>query len=328
MTQRVQQNIDSGFGGQSSAADVMAGINLAGKVAIVTGGYSGIGLETTQALVQAGARVYVPARSPQVALANLAGLGDSVIVDAMDLAELDSVRAYAESVLARESRLHLLINNAGIMTCPESRIGAEWESQFAINHLGHFVLTNKLMPGLLAAEDARVVVLSSSAHHLSDIRWDDVHFNANSYEKWTAYGQSKTANALFALALDMKFGDQGLRALSVHPGIVRTPLQRHLSHEELQAMGWEDAQGGVSELMQSLYKSPSQGCATTLWAATSVHFSDMGGLYCEDCNIANLAGEKPSPFGEVSPHAVSETAALRLWELTEAMLRDANATRH
>jgi NAD(P)-dependent dehydrogenase (short-subunit alcohol dehydrogenase family) len=241
----------------------------------------------------------------------------------MDLADLASVRAFADTVLARESRLDLLINNAGIMTCPEARVGNDWESQFAINHLGHFVLTTKLLPILLAAGSSRVICLSSSAHNMSGIRWHDIHFNNNNYEKWTAYGQSKTANALFALALDMKFSDQGLRAFSVHPGVIRTPLQRHLPHEELQAMGWEDENGEVSERMLAMYKTPSQGCATTLWAATSDQLSDVGGLYCEDCDIANLAGDKPSSFRDVSPHAVNEDEAERLWQVTEAMLADA-----
>lgn len=324
MTQRVQKKIDSGFNGKSEAFEVMEGIDLSGKVAVITGGYSGIGLETTRALLNAGARVYLPVRSLDKAQESLAELAGDFIVDAMDLTDLGSVKNYAESVLARESRLDLLINNAGVMTCPEARVGDNWESQFAINHLGHFVLTTTLLPILLAAETSRVVCLSSSAHNMSDIRWDDIHFNNDNYDKWTAYGQSKTANALFALALDMKFGDQGLQAFSVHPGIIRTPLQRHLPHKELQAMGWEDEHGDVSERMAAVYKSPSQGCATTLWAATNSQFSKAaGGLYCEDCNVANLAGEKPSPVRDVSPHAVSEEGAERLWQLTEAMLSKA-----
>lgn len=322
MSQRIQRKIGSGFNGRSEASEVMKRVDLSGKVAVLTGGYSGIGLETTRALVEAGARVYVPVRSPATAQDNLAGLPD-VTVEAMDLADLASVRAFADTVLARESRLDLLINNAGIMTCPEARVGNDWESQFAINHLGHFVLTTKLLPILLAAESSRVICLSSSAHSISGIRWDDIHFNNNNYEKWAAYGQSKTANALFALALDMKFSDQGLRAFSVHPGVIRTPLQRHLPHEELQAMGWEDENGDVSERMLAMYKTPSQGCATTLWAATSDQLSDVGGLYCEDCDIANLAGDKPSSFRDVSPHAVSEEEAERLWQVTEAMLAEA-----
>ncbi|NIB41512.1 SDR family NAD(P)-dependent oxidoreductase [Pseudomaricurvus alkylphenolicus] len=322
MSQRTQRKMNSGFGAQSHASEVMEGVDLSGKVAVVTGGYSGIGLETTRALVEAGARVYVPARSMASARDNLADL-QGVILESMDLADLASVRGFAEKVLSRESRLDLLINNAGVMTCPEARVGNGWESQFAINHLGHFVLTTTLLPILLAAQKSRVIVLSSSAHHMSDIRWHDIHFDHDDYEKWSAYGQSKTANALFALALDMKFGDQGLRAFSVHPGIIRTPLQRHLPHEELRAMGWEDESGGVSELMQAVYKSPSQGCATTLWAATSTQLNDIGGLYCEDCDVANLVLDNPSPIGDVSPHAVNEQGAERLWQLTEAMLAEA-----
>jgi NAD(P)-dependent dehydrogenase (short-subunit alcohol dehydrogenase family) len=320
MNERVQKKIGTGFDGHSTARDVMAGVNLAGKVAVVTGGYSGIGLETTRALVDAGATVYLPARSPDSAKDKLTDL-PQVRLGEMDLADLDSVRAYANFLLAREPRIDLLINNAGIMTCPETRVGDNWESQFAINHLGHFVLTNTLLPNLLAAPASRVVCLSSSAHHMSGIRWDDIHFTRGDYEKWTAYGQSKTANALFALALDAKYADQGLRAFSVHPGIIRTPLQRHLSQGELHAMGWEDEDGEVSERMLAVYKTPSQGCATTLWAAISEQLSGRGGLYCEDCDVAELAGEKPSPIRDVSPHAVNEGDAERLWRVTQEMVR-------
>lgn len=322
MSERTQSSIHSGFNARSEASEVMAGVDLSGKVAVVTGGYSGIGLETTRALTDAGARVYVPVRSLAAARDSLAEL-NSVIVETMDLADLASVRAFAETVLEHESRLDLLINNAGIMTCPETRVGNNWESQFAVNHLGHFVLTTTLLPILLAAGSSRVICLSSSAHNLSDIRWDDIHFNNDNYEKWIAYGQSKTANALFALGLDMKYQDQGLRAFSVHPGIIRTPLQRHLPHQELRAMGWEDEKGQVSEQMMAVYKSPTQGCATTLWAATTEQLSDSGGLYCEDCDVADLESSKPSPFGGVSAHAVSEAGADRLWRLTEAMLAEA-----
>ncbi|MEP6388719.1 MAG: oxidoreductase [Halioglobus sp.] len=320
MSHRVQQKINSGFPAKSEPSQVLAGVDLAGKIAVVTGGYSGIGLETTRALLDCGAKVYVPVRTPAKASENLAGLSGDLVVDAMDLADLSSVKAYAASVASREPKLDLLINNAGIMACPETRIGPQWESQFAVNHLGHFVLTNGLLSNLLAADRARVVCLSSIAHRVSDIRWDDIHFSKEPYEKWAAYGQAKTANALFALALDMKFSDQGLQAFSVHPGGIMTPLQRHLPQEEMQALGWLDENGEMSERVKAMFKSPTQGCTTSLWAATSAALSNTGGLYCEDCDVADLATEDSPRYSDVSAHAVDEDSAQRLWDVTEAML--------
>ena len=255
MSAREQRKIDSGFNAKTEPGEILAGKDLRGKTAVVTGGYSGIGLETTRALVGAGAKVYVPVRNPEKAQENLQDIDGEVIVDAMDLGDLASVRAYGELIAAREPALHLLINNAGIMACPETRIGNNWESQFAVNHLGHFVLTTSLLTTLLGAGGARVVCLSSIAHRRSDILWDDIHFEKSDYEKWTAYAQSKTANALFALALDMKYRELGVQAFSVHPGGILTPLQRHLPSEEMQALGWTDADGNLTEQAAAAFKS-------------------------------------------------------------------------
>lgn len=320
MSERLQQKIGSGFSAKSEPDAVLAGIDLAGKVAVVTGGYSGIGLETTCALVQAGARVHVPVRSPEKAQANLAELGEAVVTGQMDLGDLASVRRYAGDLAAAEPVIDLLLNNAGIMACPETRVGNNWEAQFATNHIGHFVLTTELLPNLLAATAPRVVCLSSIAHRRSDIIWDDVHFEKSPYDKWTAYAQSKTANALFGLGLDMKYRDQGLRAFSVHPGGILTPLQRHLPNEEMQALGWTDAAGNLSEQVRDLFKSPTQGCSTTLWAATSPALKETGGLYCEDCDVANLALADATRYVDVAPWATNEYSALKLWDMTEKML--------
>ena len=319
MSARQQKKLNSGFNAKSEAHEVLAGKDLSGKVCVVTGGYSGIGLETTRALIGAGAKVYVPARNlvkARQALQDVAG----VIVDQMDLADLGSVKAYAASVTARESKLDLLINNAGIMACPESRIGKNWESQFAVNHLGHFQLTTKLLQPLSQADQARVVCLSSIAHRRSDVLWDDIHFEKTGYDKWLAYAQSKSANALFALGLDMKYQDQGIRAFSVHPGGILTPLQRHLPNEEMQELGWTDKEGNLSEQAKAMFKSTTQGCSTTLWAATSDALDDSGGLYCEDCDVADLATQDSPRYFGVAPWAVSEEGAMRLWDLTEKML--------
>jgi NAD(P)-dependent dehydrogenase (short-subunit alcohol dehydrogenase family) len=320
MTKRIQKKIGSGFQAKSEPSQVLEGLDLHGKVAVVTGGYSGIGLETVRALCAAGAKVYVPVRDPAKAADNLATIEGDVQQLKMDLADLDSVRAFADQILEKESSLDLLINNAGIMACPETRVGNDWESQFAVNHIGHFVLTKNLLPVLLKGAAPRVVCLSSIAHRRSDILWDDIHFTQTPYEKWTAYAQAKTANALFALGLDMKYQDQGLRAFSVHPGGILTPLQRHLPNEEMQALGWTDADGNLSEQAAAMFKTPAQGCTTTLWAATSPQLADTGGLYCEDCDVADLATEDSPRYFCVAPWAVNEQSALRLWDLTEEML--------
>lgn len=322
MSSRIQAKTESGFIPKSEPSQILEGIDLAGKVAVVTGGYSGIGMETTRALAERGVKVYVPVRDPAKAESNLAEVNGDVVVGAMDLADLNSVRSFAEVVAAAESKVDLLINNAGIMACPETRVGNQWESQFAVNHLGHFVLSTSLLPQLLAAEGSRVVSLSSIAHRRSDIIWDDIHFENSEYEKWTAYAQSKTANALFALGLDMKYREQGVQAFSVHPGGILTPLQRHLSNEEMHALGWTDADGNLSEQAAALFKSTTQGCTTTLWAATSPAIADTGGLYCEDCDVANLATEDSPRFFDVAPWAASEESAARLWDITEKMLVD------
>ena len=322
MSKRLQKKLNSGFNAKSEPSEILQGKDLTGKVAVVTGGYSGIGLETTRALAAVGAKVYVPVRTPEKAEENLKDVEGDLIVDAMDLADLASVRAYAASVAERESKLDLLINNAGIMACPETRVGNNWESQFGVNHIGHFVLTNGLRDLLLSAGSARVVCLSSIAHRRSDILWDDIHFESTPYEKWTAYAQAKTANALFALGFDMKYREQGVQAFSVHPGGILTPLQRHLPNEEMMALGWTDADGNISEQVKDMFKSTTQGCSTTLWAATSDALADTGGLYCEDCDVANLATEDSPRFFDVAPWAVNEESAMKLWELTEKMLAE------
>lgn len=320
MARGAQQKLGSGFDPKSEPEQILAGKDLTGKVAVVTGGYSGIGLETTRALAAHGARVYVPVRTPAKAREMLAGIEGDVIADGMDLADLASVHTYGELIASRESKLDLLINNAGIMATPETRVGRNWESQFAVNHLGHFVLTQALLPRLLHADRPRVVCLSSIGHRRSDILWDDIHFQSTPYEKWTAYGQAKTANALFALGLDQRYGEQGLQAFSVHPGGILTPLQRHLPAEEMVALGWTDTNGELSEMAKALFKSPTQGCTTTLWAATSEQLTDLGGQYCEDCDIANLATPESPRFRDVAAWATDGASAERLWSVTKEML--------
>lgn len=307
-----QHKIGSGFGASSTAEDVLQGVDLSGRLAIVTGGYSGIGTETTRALVKHGAHVVVPARRPDTARGALEGI-EGVEVDELDLADLESVAAFAGRFLESGREIDLLVNCAAIMAAPETRVGPGWEAQFATNHLGHFALANRLWPAI--ASGARVVALSSAGHRNSPIRWDDMFFE-DGYDKWVAYGQAKTANVLFAVQLDRLGADAGVRAFAVHPGGIRTPLQRFLPLEEMQALGWLDEDGnpmpGVS------FKTTEQGAATTLWAATSPRLDGMGGVYCEDCDIAE---QVPGDAGRdvrtgVRAYAVDPGEAARLWEVS------------
>ena len=313
---------DSGFGRRSTGDEVLAEVDLSGATAIVTGGYSGIGLETVRSLVGAGATVVVPVRSPQKASENLAGIDGEIRTAPLDLADLGSVRRFADTMLDELDQLDLLINNAGIMACPEARVGPGWESQFGINHMGHFALTTALLPLVTATPAARVVALSSTAHKLSDVHWDDIHFEDTAYDKWQAYGQAKTANALFANALSRRLADTGALAFAAHPGGIFTPLQRHLSEEEMIALGWLDEDGGPSELAKQGFKTTEQGCATTLWAATAAALEGRPGVYCADCDIA-APTDHDSPMARyqgVDAHACSDESAERLWDLSEAML--------
>ena len=316
---RVQAKLGSGLDPKSEPSDILAGKDLTGKVAVVTGGYSGIGLETTRALAAAGAKVYVPVRNLDKAAETLATIKRGEVIPLpMDLGDFASIRRFVAEMLENESQIDLLINNAGIMACPEASIEGGWESQFGVNHLGHFLLTKGLLSALLAADAPRVVCLSSICHRRGGVNFDDINFETTPYEKWTAYAQAKTANALFALGLDMKYADQGLRAFSVHPGGIMTPLQRHLDNEEMIALGWLDESGHLYELAASLFKSTAQGCTTTLWAATSEMLDGKGGLYCEDCDVADLADEDTPRYFGVARWAVDPALAIKLWELSES----------
>ncbi|WP_406733269.1 SDR family NAD(P)-dependent oxidoreductase [Streptomyces sp. NBC_01794] len=304
-----QHRIGSGFGARSTTEEVLHGIDLPGKFAIVTGGYSGIGLETTRALAGAGAHVVVPARRRAAAQEAVAGI-DSVEVDELDLSDLESVRGFAERFIASGRSIDLLINNAGVMACPETRVGPGWEAQFATNHLGHYALVNRLWP-TIARGGARVVTVSSNGHQFSGIHWDDVQFE-HGYDKWQAYGQAKTANALFSVQLDALGRNAGVRAFSVHPGAIATQLGRHVPREEMLAAGWIDEDGNP---VAAGFKTPGQGAATQVWAATSPQLAGMGGVYCEDCDIAEPAGEGELTGG-VRAYATDPGQAARLWKLS------------
>jgi NAD(P)-dependent dehydrogenase (short-subunit alcohol dehydrogenase family) len=309
-----QHKIGSGFGHDSTADDVLAGIDLTGKLAIVTGGYSGLGLETTKALAKAGAQVVVPARRPDAAHEVLGGLAE---VDELDLGSLDSVEAFAARFLASGRPVDIVIDNAAIMACPETRVGPGWEAQFATNHLGHFALVNRLWPAIAAAGGGRVVSVSSTGHRRSDIRWDDLEFRLG-YDKWEAYGQAKTANVLFAVQLDALGKDSGVRAFALHPGGILTPLQRHLTREEMVGYGWIDENGNP---VGAGFKTPEQGAATQVWAATSPQLDGLGGVFLEDCEVAEVSTDDTPG---VRPYAIDPRSAERLWNVS-ATLTGVNA---
>jgi NAD(P)-dependent dehydrogenase (short-subunit alcohol dehydrogenase family) len=305
-----QQPIGSGFGARTTADEVLDGIDLTGRTALVTGGYSGIGIETTRALSRAGITVIVPARRPDAAREQLVGI-ERTEVDELDLADLDSVAAFADRLVSSGRSLDIVIDSAGIMATPETRVGPGWEAQFATNHLGHFALVNRLWP--VIAEGARVVSVSSTGHLRSGIRWDDVDFERGDYDKWEAYGQAKTANALFAVHLDTLGRDAGVRAFSLHPGGILTPLQRHLPLDEQVEMGWVNPDGTPKDA--SLFKTPEQGAATQVWAATSPQLDGLGGLYLEDCDVA-VPYVQDGPRRGVAAHATDPEQAARLWALS------------
>ena len=310
-----QAPLPSGFGMRSTASDVIAGTDLTGKTALVTGGYSGLGLETVRALAGVGARVLVGARRPEAAAADLDGISGVEILK-LDLSDPASIDAFAAEVAGVTAKIDILINNAAVMANALSRDLCGYESQFATNHLGHFQMTARLWPLLKAAgAGTRIVSLSSIGHRIGGVDFDDVHFDRRDYNKWQAYGQAKSANALFAIHLDALGKPHGIRAFAVHPGGIATPLQRHLTMEEQVAMGWYDAEGNVN----AGFKSVEQGAATSVWCATSPMLDGKGGVYCEDCDIAAPWVEGMNVNTGVRHHAIDPVVAARLWTVSEQM---------
>lgn len=312
-----QHPIGSPFTAASTAAEVLAGIDLSGKTAIVTGGHSGIGLETVRALAAVGARVIVPARDPDRAAAALTGLSN-VEIERLDLTDAASIAAFGALVGKSRRTLDIVINGAGIMAAPLSRDADGHESQFATNHLGHFRLTAALWPVLMRSGDARVIAVSSRGHQIAGIDFDDIDFLERPYDKWVAYGQSKTANALFALSLDKRGQAAGVRAFSLHPGQVLTGLARHLSEEEIAGFDARDEHGNLRVDPARGMKTVQQAAATAVWAATSPQLQGLGGVYCEDCEIAAINTAEAGRKG-VARWAADTVLAERLWLVSEAM---------
>ena len=315
----LQQPIGSGFNATSTTNDVIKGIDLRGKIAIVTGGNTGIGLETTITLANAGATVIVPARDVEKAKKNLEGI-ENVEVESMDIMNPISIDAFAKKFLASNRPLHLLINNAGIMWVPLRRDSRGFESQLATNYLGQFHLTARLFPALKKANGARVINVSSLGHQMAPFNFDDPNFLDTEYETLEAYGQSKTASNLFSLELDNRAKAFNIRAYSLHPGSIGgTELGREASLELFQKMGFLDADGNMLPEVAARLKSIPQGAATTVWCATTNTLDNIGGVYCEDVDIALIANENSVGTYGVELYSLDETNAKRLWDLSEQM---------
>ncbi len=313
-----QTPIHSGYGPAATAADIVKGLDLSGRVAIVTGGSNGLGLETTRALANAGATVVVPARDTARANAALAGI-PNVEVHPMELTDPASIDTFAATVLAAHPTIHILINNAGLMMPPLMRDSRGYESQFSTNHLGHFQLTGRLWPALKAARGARVVALSSRGHQFSGVDFEDWNFLTRAYDPRIAYGQSKTANALFAVGLDSRGQGDGVRAFSVHPGGIITDLSKYMPKEALAKSGYLDAEGKPIIDPERNMKSPAQGAATAVWCAVSPELNGMGGVYCENSDIAPALPADSTELLGVRPWATDPVAADRLWTLSEEL---------
>lgn len=314
----LQQPIGSGFNAKSTSIEVIKGINLSGKIAIVTGGNTGIGLETVKALANAGATVIVPARNIEKAKTNLQNI-PNVEIEEMDLGNPASVDAFSEKFLASGRSLHLLINNAGIMWVPFRKDARGFESQLATNYLAQFQLTAKLFPALKKANGARVVNVSSHGHQFAPFNFEDPNFEHREYETLQGYGQSKTAVNLFSLELDNRAKACGVRAYSLHPGSIGgTELGREAPLELFIKMGFCDDQGNMLPEVAASLKTVPQGAATTVWCATSPLLNNIGGVYCEDAEVAEIAADTEMSAG-VKRYSLNEIDAKRLWDLSEKL---------
>jgi NAD(P)-dependent dehydrogenase (short-subunit alcohol dehydrogenase family) len=300
------------YGEETTTDEVLEGVDLTGKVAVVTGASTGLGLETARALAAAGAHVVLAVRSDDKGEASIekirAAVPDaSLEYGLLDLGSLSTVRSFAAWLLDRHPRIDLLVNNAGVMFTPEGRTVDGFELQFGTNHVGHFLLTNLLVPALLAGAPSRVVNLSSGGHQGSDIVWDDPNFEHRAYDKFASYGQSKTANILFTVELDRLLSPKGVRSYAVHPGMIVTDLGRHMTRDDMKDLR-ERAKSSPSGGLPS-YKSIEAGAATSVWAATAPELADNGGVYLADCQVAVPAA-----------WALDRDSALRLWALTEDLV--------
>lgn len=312
--------ITSQFDATTSAAEVMRGIDLHGRTALVTGGGSGIGLEISRALAGAGAGIVIgdvdDARSAEGMADIRAGNPKAKISAAhLDLGDLASVHDFAGKVSAAHPRIDMLINNAGLMAPPFGTTRSGHELQFGVNYLGHYLLATLLVPALAKAGAARVVSVSSIGHRRSDVNFDDIDYRTRPYDRWEAYGQSKTACALLTVALTETQRSHGITSNAINPGGSMTGLQRYLTQEELRAQGWIDDDGNVP----SRWRTPAQCAATSVWVATAPELAGVGGRYFENCNEAG-PWRAEEPMKGVKPYALSHDNALRLWDVSKKMV--------
>ena len=316
----MSDRITSPFGAFSTAREVLAGHDLTGRVAIVTGAATGIGVETARALAEAGAEVIIAARKPDLAQAtvddiNRTAKGHAASWSMLDLSSFASVRAFTVRWAGRP--LNILINNAGVMACPLAYTEDGLEMQIGTNHFGHYLLTAGLAHALeLGARQAgvasRLVSLTSIGHRRAGIDFADPNYRHRAYDRWEAYGQAKTANSLFAVGFHKHFKDRGVTANAVMPGGIMTPLQRHMSLDEQRALGWLDA----NDKPVAGFKTTEQGASTSIWAAVGKELDGVGGLYLEDCAQA-LPWNEATPWTGVMPHALDPESAERLWALSQ-----------
>ena len=306
----------STFGSHTTTSDVLDGIDLDGKVALVTGGSSGLGQETARALAEKGVHVILTARDVPKSEAVAAGIRSTtgnprIEVEELELGSLASIRAFARRVLARHERLHILVNNAGVMACPYTKTADGFEMQFGTNHLGHFLMTCLLAPALRAGAPSRIISVSSRGHHLSPVVFDDLHFERRPYDKWLSYGQAKTANVLFAVALEHRLGAHGVHANALHPGAIMTELGRYLQREDIRLM--------LARNQGMQFKSVEAGAATSVFTATAPELAGRGGLYLEDCHVASV-NEAPDALDGVKSYALDPQNAERLWAVSEQLV--------
>jgi NAD(P)-dependent dehydrogenase (short-subunit alcohol dehydrogenase family) len=314
------------FSSHSTTDQVLEGIDLAGKLALVTGASSGLGVETARALASKGARVVMAARDVakiEQQAAAIRAKHPSAQLEVMEL-HLDrpaSVRAFAKQFLARHPRLNLLIGNAGVMACPLMRTAEGWEMQFATNHLGHFLLANLLAPALIAGAPSRLISVSSAGHQFSPVVFDDIHFERRPYDKWASYGQAKTANILFAVEFDRRYASRGVRAFSNHPGGIRTELGRHLTEDDIKLLTARSEQRASKGVM--VWKNVEQGASTQVWGATAPELDGKGGLYLEETQISGT--EPPAGSAGCAAYALDPVQAKRLWAVSERLLGESFA---
>jgi NAD(P)-dependent dehydrogenase (short-subunit alcohol dehydrogenase family) len=308
----------SQFDHDTTTDQVLEGIDLTGKVAIVTGASGGLGAEAARALASKGAAVTITARNlakgNEVAEGIRASTGnDAVEVRSLELGSPESIRQFAKGWQADHPALHILLNNAGVMASPLGRTEQGFELQFGTNHLGHFLLTGLLAPALVAGAPSRVVCVSSAGHRFSPVVFEDPNYESRTYEKWEAYGQAKTANILHAVEIDRRLKGKGVRGYAIHPGGIMTELGRHLTEQDIKELTERSSGAGLT------WKKIPAGAATEVYAATAPELADTGAVYLEDCGVAEISEDLEKSSG-VAAYALDADSARRLWEISEELV--------